>query len=238
MLIAIPSKGRPRKLKSKEFMKSAVLFVPESEVKQYKQIYNEVVGVPNNVRGITPTRNWILKNTDERYVVMCDDDLKSAGYIHHLGSDFYKQRIKDESTILRICEQSFETLEGLGWKIFGIKPESKTVSQNNETPFLLRTFITANFIGIINDGSLYFDESYVVKEDYEIGLRHIEMFGGVLGLRYLYWEEEHWETDGGCKDYRTEQIELNAISKLIKRYPKYVRKAVKKGNVYDIRLNF
>lgn len=238
MLIAIPSKGRPGKSASKELLKSGVLFVPKSEEKYYRRTYQDVVGVPDEVRGITPTRNWILKNTNERYVVMVDDDLKVAGYFHCLGSDFFKKRITEERTLLRVAEQAFETLEGLGWKIFGVKPESRTVSQNNESPFLLKTFITANFIGIINDGSMYFDETFKVKEDYEIGLRHIARYGGVLGLRYLYWEEEHWETEGGCKDYRTNAIEIESISRLIKMYPKFIKQAKKRGSVYDIKLNF
>lgn len=93
-------------------------------------------------------------------------------------------------------------------------------------------------MGIVNDGTLYFDETYKVKEDYEIGLRHVEMFGGVLSLRYFYWEEEHWTTDGGCKDYRNDAVEREAINKLIKRYPSFIRSVNRKNAVYNIQLMF
>ena len=39
----------------------------------YQYIKN-IVAVPKNVQGITATRNWILKNTKEKWVVFLDDD--------------------------------------------------------------------------------------------------------------------------------------------------------------------
>ena len=81
---------------------------------------------------------------------------------------------------------------------------------------------------IIIVGEFYFDEKYKVKEDYEICLRHIVKYGGILGIRYLHWENEHWETDGGCKDYRTVSMEKEAIKMLNKQYPNMIRKAKRK----------
>ena len=67
ILIAIPSKGRPYKSKSKELLKSAKLFVPESEFDLYNKIYpNDIVKVPNEIKGITKTRNWILNNCNNK----------------------------------------------------------------------------------------------------------------------------------------------------------------------------
>lgn len=239
MLIAIPSKGRPYRSKSKEFLKDAKLFVPESEYRLYNQVYpNDIVAVPNDVRGITPTRNWILRNTDEKEVVMVDDDLVKCGYLmpDETGK-INTLEIKDGKILERVFEQAFETLYSLGWKVFGVRGESSAWGQHNENPFLFDSYITANCMGIINDGTMYFDEKMVVKEDFELGLRHMEMFGGVLCIRYLFWSEKHWTTDGGCADYRHEKVERDAINRLLKLYPKRVRKVSKKGNVYDIRLN-
>jgi len=92
-------------------------------------------------------------------------------------------------------------------------------------------------MGIINDGEYYFDERFVVKEDYEICLRHIKEKGGILGVRYLHWENDYWDTDGGCKDYRTVGIEKNAIKLLNKLYPGMIRSAKRKANTFTIQLN-
>lgn len=80
MLIAIPSKSRPFRSKSKELLSEGVLFVPENEEKDYRKIYNEVVPVPMSVKGITATRNWILRENLGEDVVFVDDDLKQCAY--------------------------------------------------------------------------------------------------------------------------------------------------------------
>ena len=74
--VAIPSKGRAGIITSQEIFKSAVLYVPESEVRQYSIYKNKVVGVPSDVKGITQTRNWILKNNSCN-IFFLDDDLVS-----------------------------------------------------------------------------------------------------------------------------------------------------------------
>lgn len=93
-------------------------------------------------------------------------------------------------------------------------------------------------MGIINDGEYYFDESFKVKEDYEICLRHVKDKGGILGVRYLHWENDHWDKKGGCKDYRTYDIEKDAIKRLVKMYPGMVKNAKRKANEFTIQLYF
>jgi serine/threonine protein phosphatase PrpC len=80
MQIAIPSKGRAGQTKSDKVLPSAVMYVPESELHQYEQFCANVVAVPNDVKGITPTRNWILKNCGDEWVVFVDDDVKNYGW--------------------------------------------------------------------------------------------------------------------------------------------------------------
>lgn len=121
MLIAIPSKGRPFKSPSKELLKRAVLYVPEYEADEYRKIYSEVVAVPNDVKGITPTRNWILKNTDEKRVVFIDDDMKVQGrfVLKPDGYGLKHQKMTEEEWI-REFERLFDVVESMGWKIFGV----------------------------------------------------------------------------------------------------------------------
>lgn len=239
MLIAIPSKSRPFRSKSKELLKSAVLYVPACEYDEYRKIYNEVVAVPDDVKGITATRNWILKNTQERWVVFVDDDLKSQGrWIAKPQGYGIKHKRMTEEEWLTEFERLFEVTESLGWKIFGTNTEDAKISAKIDKPFILRQYVLASCMGIVNDGSMYFDETYKVKEDYEISLRHIEQYGGVLRARHLYWSNTHWTDAGGCKDYRTDAMEREMINKLIARYPKYIRKVSNKSSQYTIKLHF
>jgi hypothetical protein len=77
--IAIPSKSRAGLITSQEIFKSGVIYVPENEVKQYSIYKNKIVGIPIEIKGITATRNWILKNNDCN-IFFLDDDFLVGGY--------------------------------------------------------------------------------------------------------------------------------------------------------------
>ena len=93
-------------------------------------------------------------------------------------------------------------------------------------------------MGILNDGEYLFDESFQVKEDYEICLRHVRDKGGILGARFFHWENHHWDTPGGVTDYRTMDMEKDCILRLIKMYPGMVKSAKRVANQFTIRLTF
>ena len=56
------------------------MFTPAIEAEAYRQAgARNVVAVPNDVLGITATRNWILRRSRDRWVVMIDDDVRTHG---------------------------------------------------------------------------------------------------------------------------------------------------------------
>lgn len=237
MLIAIPSKNRAGKTTTNKILPNiGTFFVPESEVHQYSYIKN-VIGVPKDIQGITNTRNWILKNTNHKWVVFLDDDAKNVGYTKLNETKSEKIEIREEGFWAEEFLKAFDLTEQLGYKIWGVKTEAAPRSVYPYKPILTKTYITASCMGIINDNEFLFDEEFKVKEDYEICLRHIVKYGGILGIRYLHWENEHWVTDGGCKDYRTVEIEREAIKKLAQKYPGMIRSAKRKANQFTIALN-
>jgi hypothetical protein len=237
MLIAVPSKNRAGKTTTNKILPNiSTFFVPQSEIHLYSYIKN-VIGVPKEIQGITNTRNWILKNTDEKLVVFLDDDVKTCGYNKN---DEYKTKrinILDEGFWGEEFFKAFELSEQMGYKMWGFKTEASPISTHPYKPILTKTYLTASCMGIINDGEFYFDENFLVKEDYEICLRHIVKYGGILGIRYFHWENEHWKTDGGCKDYRTVEMEKKAIQDLNKLYPGMIRSAKMNKNEFTIQLN-
>ena len=237
MHIAIPSKNRAGSCTTQKVIKNCTFYVPESEVHQYKTFYKNVVGIPKSIMGITKTRNWILKNCNKKYVIMLDEDAKKMGYIKRLERNVKMVNVKDEDFWITEFQKFFDITEQLNYKIWGIKTESSSKSEYPYKPFLFKTYVLGSIMGIINDGEYYFNEDYTVKEDYELCLRHIKEKGGVLGVRYLYWENEHWFTEGGCKDYRTIGIERDCIKRLINDYPGMIKSAKRKNNEFSIQLN-
>ena len=238
MLIAVPSKGRAGLTTTNKILPNlSTFFIPESEYHQYKGIVKNIVCVPKEVRGITDTRNWILENTDEKWVVFLDDDAKNVGYNKLEERKIKKIEVRDEGFWAEEFLKFFDLTEQLGYKIWGTRTESSPRGTHPYKPFLTRSYVTASCMGIINDGEYLFDPEFKVKEDYEICLRHIRDKGGILAVRYLHWENEHWTTEGGCKDYRTIEMERNAIKKLIKLYPSMISSAKRKANEFTIKLN-
>jgi len=238
MLIAVPSKGRAGLTTTNKILPNlCTFFIPESEYHQYKDLVKNIVCVPKEVRGITDTRNWILENTDDKWVVFLDDDAKNVGYNKLEERKTKKIEIREEGFWAEEFLKFFDLTEQLGYKIWGTRTESSPRGTYPYKPFLTRSYVTASCMGIINDGEYLFDPEFKVKEDYEICLRHIKDKGGILAIRYLHWENEHWVTDGGCKDYRTIDLEKDAIKKLIKLYPNMIASAKRKANEFTIKLN-
>jgi glycosyltransferase involved in cell wall biosynthesis len=240
MHFAVPSKGRGGIITpTRKILRGATYYVPENEVNDYKYSHGGlVVGVPIEIKGITATRNWILKNCGEKYVIMVDDDVKNAGWVEILKMNNKDRKLLTDEDWIEEATRLAYLCEDLNYKIFGISTHSSKIQFKGYKPFLFQTYVLGSFIGHINDGTYYYDESFQVKEDYELCLRHIKERGGILGGRNLYWECEHWKTNGGCKDYRTQDMEKLAIKKLIQMYPGLIRKVSRKGSEFCIGLEF
>ena len=223
VLVAIPSKGRAGKVRTTKIIPSATVYVPELEADAYRQTGTaNVVEVPDEIRGITATRNWILANAGTERVVMIDDDVRTQGTTRLFERHAVHVPL-DEATWLGEFRKLFELTEQLGYRIWGVRTDSATRACYPYFPFRFRSYVTASCMGIVNDGRVTFDETFPVKEDYELCARCIVEDGGVLFAQYLYWQSTHWHDAGGCKDYRTEAMERDAIKRLCRSYPGLVR---------------
>lgn len=240
MLIAMPSKGRAGEVSSLRFVDGAVLFVPATEFGAYRAAYPEALihAVPNAVRGITRTRNFILDYAEgigEPRVVFVDDDAITVGWVR-----LYVDRGRPQKMTPQEVRREFEVLsdvaEQAGFSVWGVATQAALRSVYPYRPFIFRTYVTASCMGMRSDTGLRFDETFPVKEDYELCLRMMRDEGGVLGARYMYWQNEHWGTEGGCKDYRTQEMEEEAVARLQERYPGWVRTVIRGGSVHSIEL--
>ena len=234
MIVAVPSMGRAGKTTTDKTIPSTVFYVPAREVEQYKRSgVQSVIGVPDEIKGITKTRNWILDSCGDPRVVMIDDDVRVCGFVRLDPTKNKHLKLTAEQWISEM-ETLFDVAQGLGYRIWGVATVGASWGVRPWTPFLFQSYVTASFMGIVNDGRTRFDESFKVKEDYELCLRCITQDGGVLAARYLYWENDHWHTAGGCATYRTPEIELDAIKRLQEMYPALVRQVTRGGSEFSI----
>lgn len=242
MLIAVPSKGRAGNTSTIKLLKNAAtLFVPESEVLQYEKHCKgeSIVAVPNEVRGITATRNWIIDWSECNRIVMVDDDVKAQGYMQLNAFNAKHKKLNSEEW-LNEWSKLFDITEDMQYRIWGVSTDGALRSVYPWSPFMWQSYVTASCMGLLKETGIRFDESYPVKEDYEICLRCIKEDGGVVAARYLYWANSHWVDDGGCKDYRTASMEKEMIKKLIENYPGLIRSVTRANGAseYSIQLDF
>lgn len=234
--IAIPSKGRAGLMTSQEIFNSAVIYVPENEVKQYSIYKNKIVGIPIEIKGITQTRNWILKNNDCN-IFFLDDDLEYGGYVERTNEKYKIKRVKEESIYIKEIEKLFEVSEQSNSKIFGMFTVGNNLTNYAYNPFLFNGVCLGSCMGIINDGSYYFDEEFEVKEDYELTLRHFTERGITVRSNILFMQHEHTQLRGGCRDSNRIAKEKTAVKKLITIYPGMIKEAKHRGTSFAIQLN-
>jgi hypothetical protein len=238
MTVAIPSKGRPNRVKSQKIIPSARVFVPAIEADSYRHYgVKNVVSVPDSVAGITRTRNWILDQTRDRHVVFMDDDVKASGWFE-LYPENGKIRHLDERGWLAEFAKLFAITEELNYRIWGVGTDGALRNCYPYKPFLFQSYVTGSCMGLINRPDFRFDEAFPVKEDYELCLRCLRDDGGILAARYLFFSTNHWSDKGGCRDYRTQDMEERATNDLMVRYPGLIRRVTRGGSSYSIELDF
>jgi hypothetical protein len=236
MHVAVPSKGRAGRVKTQAVIPSCSVYVPALEAPAYRKAgAKNVVPVPDAVHGITSTRNWILRHTEARRVVMIDDDVREQGYIKMLSHQSMKVHL-DEATWLGEFHKLFDITEQLNLRIWGVATDGATRGCYPYLPFRFRAYVTASCMGIVNTGRTLFDENYPVKEDYELCARCIAEDGAVVAAQYLFWVNEHWQGEGGCKSYRTQSMERDCIRRLCKAYPRLVRAAERANSEWCIEI--
>jgi hypothetical protein len=235
--IAIPSKGRAGLISSHKIFKSATLYIPESELMQYSIYENKIVTIPISVKGITATRNWILKHNHNKNVFFLDDDLQYGGYVERSDLKYKIKRVEDERIYITELIKLFEVTEQTKSKIFGLFTVGNNLTNYAYSPFLFNGVCLGSCMGIINDGSYYFDESFEVKEDYELTLRHLTERGLTVRSNILFMQHEHTQLKGGCRDSNRIDKEKKAIKRLIKMYPGMIKEAKHRGTSFSIQLN-
>jgi glycosyltransferase involved in cell wall biosynthesis len=235
--LAIPSKGRAGLISSHKIFKSATLYIPESELMQYSIYKNRIVTIPIEVKGITATRNWILKHNENKNVFFLDDDFQYGGYIERTDLKYKVKRVTEEYIYINEIKKLFEVSQQSNSKIFGFFTVGNNLTNYAYSPFLFNGVCLGSCMGIINDGTYYFDESFEVKEDYELTLRHISERGITVRSNILFMQHEHTQLRGGCRDSKRIDKEKSAIKRLIKMYPGMIKEAKHRGTSFAIQLN-
>ena len=129
-----------------------------------------------------------------------DDDFEYGGFVERTEEKYKVKRVKEESVYIGEIGKLFEISEQSNSKIFGLFTVGNNLTNYSYNPFLFNGVCLGSCMGIINDGSYYFDESFEVKEDYELTLRHFTERGITVRSNIIFMQHEHTQLRGGCRD--------------------------------------
>jgi hypothetical protein len=228
--VYIPSMGRAGLVTSHKLFLNHTIVCPESEVQKYREYHEDVLGVPDEIKGITKTRNWILDNAKEDWHIQVDDDALSF-HMFELGK---MVTFTDPERINRILANQFLMTEEWGLKVWGLSLAADYKFYREYTPFSTQGVIGANIIGIINN-PLRFDERLKVKEDYDFAMQHIAEYGGALRFMKYGIDVIHLTNEGGCVSYRTKDVEMQAYEVLLAKWGSKVVKLQDNKNFVRMR---
>ena len=236
MLIAIPSKGRAGRVTSDRFLAplDPVIFCPAGEVEAYAAHHARVAGVPETFVGLTPTRNFILDyaaSRGERSIVQADDDC--IGVVKFEAGKRGRGRAISAAEFAFLVENMAIMAAEAGARLWGFQVTDDGQTYREYSPFSLQAFIPGNFMGILDDGQR-FDERFVVKEDYDFTLESLRRYRRVWRCNKYAWYVEHQATPGGCRSYRTFDLERRMIALLRAKWGSLVRGNPKKP--YECRI--
>jgi hypothetical protein len=205
--VYIPSMGRAGKVTTHELFMESHIVCPNREVIEYKKYHKNVIGVDDNIKGITNTRNWILDYNKDNYHIQVDDDALSF----HSFEKGKLQKFINVDKINNIIENQFRLCDEWGLKLWGFALAADYKFYREYSPFSTQGVIGANIVGIINN-PLRFDARLKVKEDYDYAMQHIAKYGGALRFMKYGIDVIHLTNEGGCVSYRTKEVEMDAYN--------------------------
>lgn len=241
MLIAIPSRGRAgkqvtvRHFEEYNILNNVVVCVPKDEVRQYRFLPCEVVGVPQRCEGIAATRQWILTELaverKAKYVLMLDDDM-----------DFcYRPNVKEPKLLTITDKKQFTNMLNTlaGWLDEGFVHVGLSARQGNNHEFLGKegmglyayrdvtrmmnayAYNTVALNLLIYEGKIHL-ERVPVMEDFDLTLQLLRLgYPNRVSFEYC-WNQRGSGAVGGCSTYRNAEMQQLAAEMLAKLHPGFV----------------
>ncbi|MGH0945713.1 hypothetical protein ACQVTS_32915, partial [Bacillus mycoides] len=197
------------------------LVVPESQVKDYKQVVpnaNAIVPIPDDVVGLGAVRNWIMDHYEEEILIMMDDDIKSFVSLLQLKPE----KIEDVDVIECILLNCAQNCIDAGMTLFSFNQCTTDVRKyRHSQPFNLSSWV-GTVVGVVGRKHR-FTEVNKLKVDADYALKTL------LHERVL-WIDQRFSfvnirdrNRGGNTEFRTQQAIEDEIKFLEEKWKKHIR---------------
>ena len=238
--IAIPTYNRDLSIKTKtlkllnKFNKTQIKIYVE-DLDQYEEYrktcdYDIII---TQTEGIVEKRNYIMENTDAKYLLMLDDDIENIKNIE--GNNITSDELKD------LILLGFKTTEDSNARLWGINGYSNNYFFKDQYSINLK-FIIGCFCGIIiNDNKpILIPEDLSVLEDYYLSIKYFQEDGKVIRFNQYGIQQKYFTGVGGLQSYYSKDERVaeqnRCITYIHQRFPSYCS-IIKKKDCLDFRLN-
>lgn len=201
--IVIPSHNRAERVLSKRLVSGAIICVPDSQYKAYKQNNPEceIVAHPDSVVGLPPKLDWIRRNFDN--VFYLDDDATGFKRRYATGDTL----LNCPDTVREIIEATAHNARAAGAYLFGFAKDPNPMTFNALSPIKLTGFVLGGSTGLLSGSKLYWDTSLQINGDYWIsGLNAYYHRLCYKDMRFCFVFEKTFTNKGGLAGVRNSEM--------------------------------
>ena len=216
----IISKGRADRVKTLRLFPDAYITVPRTDVEDYEKAGHKKLIVHDRLYCAGARNASLDALVDKTDLLVVDDDITEIGLFKNS-----KEKIvyTDSDDVSNLISKLFDSMHKMGAITFGVAPTDNAYYFSQDKLISKNLFILGSFVGYAKGITLRYDESLILKEDYDYTVKVWMQTGIALRFNQVYTNAEHYDNEGGCKEYRTWDLEDEVAAILMKRYPKYVK---------------
>lgn len=227
--VVIPSYKRANMVLTTKAVANCSLVVPVAQVAEYEK-HNpgiDVIGCPDEVMGISNTRQWIYETFGN--VFMLDDDIKQVSRM--MIPPVYE---RDEDMDDKVSpEEAYEAIQHLadvarqlGAYLFGFTSAVKPRDVHPQKPFSINSYVKGTTMGMLAGSKLFFPEEKPgqTSEDHFVTLLNAYYHRyNIVDNRYAFQHVDTFKRTGGVSAYRTSDAEELAYKFLKQKFGNAVR---------------
>jgi len=209
--VAIRSYKRAGQVSSLGFFPFAKIWIPESQLEDYKKFYDPkiLVAIPDEEDGNCPKKsNAILDRSPTDWILIIDDDIGGVGYWENNEHYWLKPEELDE-----VIDQNFKLADDLGVRFWGINQNKDPLIHYTYRPFSLLSPVLGPFGGHLNP-ELRYDPETLGKEDYDFWLQNIRKHRKTFRANKYHYIHKHGLSVGGLAGIRTMDWEKKGIERM------------------------
>jgi len=222
MKIYIPTRGRADDQVTLSFFpeslrKEVVLVIDSDEEHLYKDKYDcQFMVIPEDIKGIAKKRQYIHKHTDDKKIVMLDDDLRF--YIRKSDSDWHLRYLEPDEypALFGLLDVWLDDYAHVGVSAREGNNRVEKLAVENTRYMRVLGYNLDMFDGI-ELGRVQ------VMEDFDINLQLLRQ-GKPSKISYYYAQgQKSSNAAGGCSEWRTIDVHNAGAEKLHSLHPEFVK---------------